>query len=402
MFNLEQPANPLELLASHLGTGLVKQQLQKREDKQVSDILSKIGPDSSPFDAINAIEGARISPEKKAELHKVYQNAYELKTKRGEKQPDSTGIEADAKLVGISPEEFAKYSPDTRKKLVTKATRPPSKEGVTSQPVPPEVGQAIESVLGSNPDATSDQLLVQMDKAGVPRIYSNALIENRRRDQERGNAREDILEAEQAKGDIAYQKQIPEMQKTLAHRKDVTNRFEDLNKKGVTGKPYEKFLEKVGLINLTSEGRREAGSLQKEYTKDIRQILGSQFSAQEFFTILNSYPSPDFSKEANQAIINNYKIWDDIKEKEIAIANKLIKENKGRPPRNFELDVANSLSEYANSRVPEMRKNIEKVKSQLETKVPSGFVLMYDQNGDVLHVPANELDQAINLGATRP
>jgi hypothetical protein len=68
-----------------------------------------------------------------------------------------------------------------------KAMRPKAPPGgLSGQSVPQDVSNAIQNVISSNPESTADQLALEMDKAGIPRTYSNSYIENRRRQQETG------------------------------------------------------------------------------------------------------------------------------------------------------------------------------------------------------------------------
>lgn len=410
MFTLEQPENPLaRLLANATSSGFQKHmkeaELQKRTTKTKS-ALSKLTAESSVFDVINAIQD--VPEEDREGILKVYDSVSKAKKGEAKTQNERTKLakeKSEAGVLGkyrrgeqITPEEEESLSAQSQRSLLSAQ----NKGGITSKPVPSDVGNTIKSVLDQNKGKTADELALAMDEAGIPRTYSNSYVENRRRQDEKTGAREELLEKEQAKADVGYQKTLPEMKKALEHKKFVNTRWRELNKKGVTGKPYEKFLEKWGLINLTSEGRREAGSLQKEYAKEFRQILGSQMSAQEFFTLLNAYPNPDFSMEANDAILNNYEILDDIKEKEIRIAQKLLKEHKGRPPRNFELEVANQVEEYAKTKVPEMRRNMAIMQQGLKSEVPNGKVLMYDPEGNILHADPQDVEQYQQLGATLP
>jgi hypothetical protein len=56
--------------------------------------------------------------------------------------------------------------------------------GVTAQPVPPEVANKISFLIKENPNASSDELAVKFAEEGVPDIFSNKFVENRRRQEE--------------------------------------------------------------------------------------------------------------------------------------------------------------------------------------------------------------------------
>jgi len=213
--------------------------------------------------------------------------------------------------------------------------------------------------------------------------------------------RDQFLTQAQAQADIKYNTQLQEASKQHELKEKTLNDLDNLNKKGVTGKPWEKFAEKVGLVNLTSEGRREFAADVKNLITDIRSILGGQFSNFEFQTILNAYPSADFSKEANSAIIKNLKYFQDIKKKEVVFAEQLKKENRGKIPVDFQSQVNEKVREYANSKVPEIKENMVSVMNE-EYGIPKGHVLMFDSKGEPLSVPEKEVTRYLDLGADLP
>jgi hypothetical protein len=214
--------------------------------------------------------------------------------------------------------------------------------------------------------------------------------------------REKAVASAQAQADIKYNEQLQESKK-LQHIKSKTlEDLERLNKKGVTGKPFEKFLEKTGLTALTSAGRREFAADVKNLITDIKSILGGQFSNFEFQTILNAYPSADFSQEANAAIINNLKDFQDIRNQEHIIAENLKKENNGKLPEDYNAKVNERLSEYVQSKVADIKKNTEKVIRE-QYNVQPGFTLLVDPtDGEMLAVPDDQVANVLENGAYYP
>lgn len=213
--------------------------------------------------------------------------------------------------------------------------------------------------------------------------------------------REEQLASSQAQADVKYNQTLQELSKQHELKEQSLERLESLNKKGVTGKPFEKLLEKAGLVNLTSDGRREFAADVKNLITDIRSILGGQFSNFEFQTILNAYPSVDFSKEANEAIIKNLKGFQDIKKKEVEYATQLKKENKGKIPFDFQSQVNEKVRDYAASKVEEFKKNNQKIMGE-EFGITPGNTLMLDPNGEPLDVPPKDVEKYQSLGATLP
>jgi hypothetical protein len=203
----------------------------------------------------------------------------------------------------------------------------------------------------------------------------------------------------QAKSDVDYNKQLQSAASQNEIKTKTLNKLDNLNRKGVTGKPFEKLLEKAGLVNLTSSGRREFAADVKHLITDIRSILGGQFSNFEFQTILNAYPSADFSQEANEAIIKNLKEFQEIRNKEFEFANQIKKENNGKPPEFFQEKVNEKIKQFAQERLPEIKENNYKIMSQ-ELGIEPGFVLMFSPEGDPLNIPLNQFEHYQSLGAS--
>lgn len=95
-----------------------------------------------------------------------------------------------SQLVGY---DVSQLDPEMQKLAFSEALKgqyrqPPG--GLTGQSVPPEINQAMSGIIQQFPNATSDELKLLLDEVGVPPIYSNSLIENRRRQQEREQDRE--------------------------------------------------------------------------------------------------------------------------------------------------------------------------------------------------------------------
>lgn len=213
--------------------------------------------------------------------------------------------------------------------------------------------------------------------------------------------REQQIASSQAQADVKYNQELQSAEKQHKLKSQSLDRLEKLNLKGVTGKPFEKILEKSGLINLTSEGRREFAADVKNLITDIRSILGSQFSQFEFSTILNAYPSADFSKEANASIIKNLKEFQDIRNKEFEIAKQIKKENGGKIPPDFQALVNQGVEQYAQSKIPEIKENSRKIMNE-EYGISEGNVLMFDPQGEPLNVSPDQVEYFESLGAVLP
>jgi hypothetical protein len=210
--------------------------------------------------------------------------------------------------------------------------------------------------------------------------------------------RTEALNKAQVEDDIAFVNELNKSLKTNILRTKTINNLENLNKKGITGKAYEKGLEKIGLIGLTSEGRREFSSEVKNLLTDLKSILGSQFSASEFNILLNSYPSSDFSQEANQAIIDNLRDFQDIKNYEFQVTNELIEQNGDEIPPKVRFKINKKVEEYAHTKYEDIRKNLQTIYNE-QNGIPKGHSLLVDPNGFEYEVPNDMVNELVELGA---
>lgn len=210
--------------------------------------------------------------------------------------------------------------------------------------------------------------------------------------------REKTITGAQADADIKFNEELQSAKKSTYLKSKTLENLEALNKKGVTGKAYEKSLEKIGLISQTSEGRREFAAEVKNLITDIKSILGGQFSNSEFQIILNAYPSADFSKEANSAIIKNLKDFQDIRNQEIIIGQNLKKENSGKIPEDFQGKVNERLDQYITSKIPEIKANTAKIMREKYNVLP-GQTLLFAPNGRPIAVNDDQVEQMLEMGA---
>lgn len=204
------------------------------------------------------------------------------------------------------------------------------------------------------------------------------------------NVREEKINEAQATADVKFYNDLNDRKNKQIFKKDSLKRLESINKKGVSGKVYEKILDSSGLTAKTSEGRREFAAEVKNQFTDFKQIAGSQLSAQEFFILAGAYPNPDFSQEANQAIIDNLNLVHDTLDEEDNIAKRLKKENGGKIPEYFQEKVNTELQAYVSNRLDKMKENLHKIQNE-QYGIKPGFTLMFDKNGDALSIPDDKV-----------
>lgn len=161
-----------------------------------------------------------------------------------------------------------------------KAAREKPEGGLTGQPTPPQVAKAIQEVVRSNPQATSDELAIELDNAGVPRAFSNSFIENRRRQEEAKGKKEDTRESDIRKEVLPIKQKIVE--KALAAQKGIENKQELLNQieKGDLNDPtlaiiLENLPFRLGQRFLSDDTVAYKAGLVEEFS-DLRSIFQGQ------------------------------------------------------------------------------------------------------------------------------
>lgn len=384
---LPSKISPWQVIGRAIGQDIPRliqqQQQQQLLNRQNQAVKNQFGP-----------EIASLSPE----LQKIY-IADQLKNTQAQKNQDFLSKLLSGNLSNDSQQEFVEQQPIQQQNIQSQQVFPrQKKQGFDVSQIPDEV----IAQLAANPGTSNAARIIQQQKdvsLREKRAQEELALKQKKATPE--YQREQHVEFSQAQADVKYNQQLQDLQKQNELKRQTLDRLRELNKKGVTGKPYEKLLEKFGLVNLTSEGRREFSAEVKNLITDIRSILGGQFSQFEFQTILNAYPSADFSQEANSAIMKNLDYFQDIKEKEIEFANKLKKENKGKTPYDFQSQVNEKVREYASSKIPEIKKNSQKIMNE-EYGIPEGKTLMFDPNGEPLGVPNEEVEKYRELGATLP
>jgi|GEM_PF-2881511 len=262
--------------------------------------------------------------------------------------------------------------------------------------------ESPEKKLAKLPIETLQKLAALKGQPGKGNVVGNlaqSILDKKEYDKKNSPEfiREQELAKTQAADDSKFYKDLNEKRKHQIYKKDSLNRIKNIVKKGVSGKPYENALERMGLISLTSDGRRELSAEVKNQYTDFKQITGSQMSSREFFTLTNAYPNADFSQKANEAIINNLEEAHDLLDKEYEIATRLKKENGGKIPENFQEKVNTELEEYSKKKMEKIRQNLRIIMNE-EYGITEGHTLMFDSNGDPLSVPDNEVADLLDKG----
>lgn len=284
---------------------------------------------------------------------------------------------------------------------VTKPATPP-KPTQASQPIDPDQLRRIQHVR-SNPafeSASPSKKYQMLTDSGVSKENAKAEADIAAAEEKPRQERETVLARKQAENDAAfYDEQVSAIPR-LFRTQETLDRAAVLNEEGATGKIWDDAMQAVGLLQYTTDGRREFASYAKEMVKNqnIRNIVGSQISQMEFGFFRDATISERFSKEANRQILKKEEAALRYERLYATIAKEIVDQNNGQIPVNLQQKVNDKFADQSQKITREVReaaKNFEAIQ-----KVPKGFVLMYDPKRRPIHVPENKVQQAVKSGAT--
>lgn len=266
--------------------------------------------------------------------------------------------------------------------------------GLSGQPVPQEVSQKINEVLRENPESNPDQLTVAMDMAGVPRAYSNSIIENRRQNLKPVfEPTEQKLEAERVS------KIADEVSRDYqsAQAEDLRlDRMQKLSEKGNLSTPLMmKTLETLGLPLgiLGNPETEEYSKLESDFVRDVSKVFPGQIRVFEIQAYLRTIPSLMNSEEGRKSIIRNRKLLNEAKKIKYDEYKNILKENNGKKPRNLDLLLEERTSTKLNEIAEKFREGVD---SSLEKQLPK--MKMYDNQGKSYEIPSHLIPQAQKQG----
>jgi hypothetical protein len=206
----------------------------------------------------------------------------------------------------LSEEEWGAFTP-TEVAALQKAYHPQAKGGVTAQMVPPEISSKIGEILANSQGMSSDELKNVMDNTGIPPIYSNGYIENRRRMEERGGEHDIKFHQESSEFDKKIRehaetarKQIPLIENSI---KSVS---EGQIKPSSLANVFSFFGEKGKKIsNALLSGKQAAlvGAI-PEFLEGRKELFGVRLSDADLKILQDKLPDIGKSNAANLAILN--------------------------------------------------------------------------------------------------
>jgi hypothetical protein len=419
--------NPLEKTLAAFSEKSLERQTQRQDTDALSNIYKQFqndkeniqgihraiqtDPNLSPTARVNAMKENLEMAKHNAVLQKTVQKQQVAKANADKAQQEAEAKQAQTEFIeenrGLPKGSLKAFNANPE--LADRLTKPASKTQA-SQPLDEDQLRRIEHTLaqpGFNELSTDEQNLALL-RNGVSKENTHAIIQPRI-DKAKIDAKtpnldmlRDVKQAElQAKADYdMYADQVSQFPALEAERRTL-DRAAELNAEGVTGHLSDQALEKAGLMQFTSDGRREFTSLAKDAVKNqnIKSIIGSQISQLEFGFFRDATINPNFSQAANDRIIKKEKLANRYKQLYADITKDLVDQNGGKIPVNLTAKVNDQYKVQAEK----ISKELRQVAAEFEAiqNVPDGYILMYDDKRRPLHVPENEAKKYEELGATQ-
>lgn len=248
--------------------------------------------------------------------------------------------------------------------------------GLTGQSVPPEVSQAANQILGKMPQAGADELKMAMDEAGIPPIYSNPYVENRRRQEERSAASKDKqIEHGQKRAEKIIDKadslgqELPLLESSIHAMEDAV-----LNEDLSFWSP-DNLAEVTGVeLFRTAKGAQFKTAAKNYFLNDLKSSGGrpNQFIEKQLVDALTKIGR---SQEANQTVLESFKLSNDLKRQwhdTVRDLEKHYDETLGYLPGNLSRIAEETMKPYVEDRQKQYESRLKELAAQEKMKSKKG------------------------------
>jgi hypothetical protein len=293
----------------------------------------------------------------------------------------------------FSPEEemsIAKFEQAiTLQKLKNEGKAAPG--GLSGQSVPPQVSNAIQNVLSKSQDLNADELTQEFDKEGVPRTYSNAYVENRRRDDDTRAKKADEaekLDYQSFKDNREYSEKILNGKEAYERDKAVLDQMAKISKEGDLPTPLAaNLLQKLGLPLglLENPSAEQFEKLSQELMKNIMGTYGSRILQSDVVSFMKSIPTLLNSPEGQKRLIKQWQILNEGKKIYYDSYKDIRKEN----PKRLPPDLHEQVLERSEPKLEEMANKFRSMNM---------FKTVMDPNGVARLIPEDQVEAALKAG----
>ena len=437
-----------ELFGKGLGAGFgeslqnqLGQFFQERQESREMDSLQKqiggLSPEASLPDRLQAIMGAKASPETKKKFMEIMklQGASEFAKKFREGKDIGEADLIEGMAMGYIDPGFAqaKIKELQSQKLLDKffGEKTPGEQEAPLIPGEPKAAPSAMPINTSQPVKTSDQPppatvppvtksgkgwekysdsdLTLWKAAGGP-LASAADLELKRRDKaklrEFNTLKEDETKRRFGHKETAkYAEDVRAASENAREVKQAVNEITRLSKEGVTGLNFQnaftKFLQKRGSFLAPAFTNKDAQSLisaTKTLAGGFRSLFGSKPTQAEFFWYENILPYLLKDADTNIAAAQYFGKIADHNLKTQDISDEIVQENGGYRPIDLDTQVRKRIKPETDRLVKEgesLYKAAQKPESTKES------VRMRDPAGNIRKVSGDDVEKAMQAGYQR-
>lgn len=281
--------------------------------------------------------------------------------------PNDLDLSINQILQRVSPQnrDAAIRTIENRKNRILEQNKPKVPPGgITAQTIPEDIRNEIEKISNENKDASAEELQIKMNNAGVPLVYSNPIIESRRRTGEQ--SRKELTESR--KETLPLRMKISD--DANAAREGIRNKKEmlDLIKNKNLNDPtvalaLESFPFNLGKRFLSNDTVAYKAQLIDEY-KDLRKIFQGQTRVKEL-EILEKKLADVYLTDTQKKSIIDARIksldYDILKEQ---AAEEVERENPNIGLLEFNKKVNNKLSDLSNEIIDANKRVIQEAEDR--------------------------------------
>lgn len=312
----EDPRSKIsEMLGMSLGQGIGNGLNTYFANRSLESVLQDKSLENAPqSQRLQALQTA-LSPygekgqeilQNRMQIEQVQQQEQDLRKQEALQRRKGKALGRYLKGQELSPQEESLFTPNEFVAM-HKARNPKPAGGVTGQPIPPDVNQKITSIINQSAGLSADELKNVMDNAGVPPVYSNGYIENRRRQQESGS---DF--------DVKFHQESADFEKSLRTHASTAKRQIPLIESNIKSVKEGK-IKPSSLANVFSffgdTGKKISNALLSkdeaallasvpEFLEGRKELFGVRLSDADLRLLQDKLPEIGKSKEANLAILD--------------------------------------------------------------------------------------------------
>jgi hypothetical protein len=304
--------NPFEL-ASAIASNTLGAQRNVTDRRAISDILNQAQGYTQPQQYQGAIANilANVSPEGRQGAFSALESSRGLQDQQRQQNLQQQQRQQQKQFFESQnlPPELAYLGEGVQKEVLSSLQPKSPPGGVTAQPIPEDVRFKMRDVVQQNPNATSDELALSFDEAGIPRIHSNTFIENRRRQEESTEKRSGRLEDTIRKETLPIKQEIANKaqssRESLRNKEELESIIDNGNLDDPTFAAFANALPlNLGQRLLSDETVQYRSALVDEF-KDLRNIFKGQTRVAELDILQKKLPDVYLTDSQKKAILKS-------------------------------------------------------------------------------------------------